>query len=108
MTQLLSIHSWKWIVPCVVSAVKSGAVSFMRNDMAIFYCTAATLESVAMKQDASFFEGKDPVLIYIAKRLRDALRLEGILSSAGVDYGVEADEYKGGIIFHSVRTGAFF
>ena len=40
--------------------------------------------------------------------LRDALRLEGILSSAGVDYGVEADEYKGGIIFHSVRTGAFF
>jgi hypothetical protein len=76
--------------------------------MAIFYCTAATLESVAMKQDASFFEGKDPVLIYIAKRLRDALRLEGILSSAGVDYGVEADEYKGGIIFHSVRTGAFF
>jgi hypothetical protein len=61
-----------------------------------------------MKQDASFFEGKDPVLIYIAKRLRDALRLEGILSSAGVDYGVEADEYKGGIIFHSVRTGAFF
>jgi uncharacterized membrane protein YeiH len=61
-----------------------------------------------MKQEASFFEGKEAVLIYIAKRLRDALRLEGIFTAAGVDYGVEADEYRGGIIFHAVRTGAFF
>lgn len=61
-----------------------------------------------MKQDPSFFEDKEPVLIYIAKRLRDALRLEGILAGAGLDYGVEADEYRGGMIFHAVRTGAFF
>jgi hypothetical protein len=61
-----------------------------------------------MKQDASFFDGHEPVLIYIAKRLRDALRLEKILTAEGVDYGVEADEYRGGIIFHGVRTGAFF
>ena len=61
-----------------------------------------------MKQNASFFDGKDPVLIYIAKRLRDALRLEGILTEAGLDYGVEADEYQGGIIFRGARTGAFF
>jgi len=61
-----------------------------------------------MKQDASFFEDKESVLIYIAKRLRDALRLEGILDGAGMDYGVETDEYRGGIIFHTVRTGAFF
>ena len=61
-----------------------------------------------MKQESSFFEGKEAVLIYIAKRLRDALRLEGILTEAGLDYGVEADEYRGGIIFHGVRTGAFF
>ena len=61
-----------------------------------------------MKQDASFFEGKEPVLIYIAKRLRDALRLEEVLIQAGVDYGVEADEYRGGVVFRSVRTGAFF
>jgi hypothetical protein len=61
-----------------------------------------------MKQDGSFFDGKDAVLIYIAKRLRDALRLEQLFAAAGLDYGVEADEYRGGIIFHSVRTGAFF
>jgi hypothetical protein len=61
-----------------------------------------------MKQEASFFEGQEPVLIYIAKRLRDALRLESIFTAAGVDYGVEADEYRGGVIFRAVRAGAFF
>ena len=61
-----------------------------------------------MKQDASFFDGAEPVLIYIAKRLKDALKLEGILTHAGVDYGVEADHYRGGIIFQSQRIGAFF
>jgi len=61
-----------------------------------------------MRQEASFFEGKEPVLIYVAKRLKDALRLESILTAAGVDYGVEADEYRGGVIFRTVRAGAFF
>jgi len=61
-----------------------------------------------MKQDASFFEGKQPALVYIAKRLRDALRLESVLTSAGLDYGVEADSYTGGVIFRSARVGAFF
>jgi hypothetical protein len=61
-----------------------------------------------MRQEASFFEGKDPVLVYIAKRLNEALRLEAAFSAAGLDYGVEADEYRGGFIFQRVRTGAFF
>jgi hypothetical protein len=61
-----------------------------------------------MKQEARFFDGKEPVLIYIAKRLNDALKLEGLLTEAGLDYGVEADEYRGGIIFATTRTGAFF
>ncbi len=61
-----------------------------------------------MKQDADFFEGKNPSLIYIAKKLRDALALEQILTQAGLDYGVEADNYRGGFIFQSERIGAFF
>ena len=61
-----------------------------------------------MKQDAPFFEGKDPTLIYIAKKLKEALRLESIFTSAGLDYGVEADEYRGGVVFRSLRVGAFF
>jgi len=61
-----------------------------------------------MKQDASFFEGHEPELIYIAKRLRDALEVEGLLEAAGVDYGVETDTYTGGLLFRSERVGAFF
>jgi hypothetical protein len=68
--------------------------------------SAITIESV--KQEASFFEGKEPILVYIAKRLKDALRLESVLDEAGVDFGVEADEYRAGVIFRAVRTGAFF
>jgi hypothetical protein len=61
-----------------------------------------------VKQEAAFFEGKEPVLVYIAKRLKDALRLETVLEQAGVDFGVEADEYRAGVVFRTVRTGAFF
>lgn len=61
-----------------------------------------------MRQEPSFFEGREPVLVYIAKRLNEALRLESIFSTAGVDYGVEADEYRGGFIFQRARAGAFF
>jgi hypothetical protein len=61
-----------------------------------------------VRQDASYFEGKDAVLVYIAKRLRDALRLESVLTAAGLEYGVETDHYYGGTIFRRERVGAFF
>jgi hypothetical protein len=61
-----------------------------------------------MKQEASFFEDREAVLVYIAKKLKDAVQLESVLTEAGVDYGVEADEYRGGIIFAAARIGAFF
>jgi hypothetical protein len=57
-----------------------------------------------MKQDAAFFEDKESVLIYIAKKLKEALRLETALTEAGIDYGVEADEYRGGVVFRSARV----
>jgi hypothetical protein len=61
-----------------------------------------------MKQSVEYFEGQEAELIYIARNLREALRLESILTEAGVDFGVEADEYQGGVIFRRTRTGAFF
>jgi hypothetical protein len=61
-----------------------------------------------MKQDASFFDGHEPELVYIAKRLRDALEIEGLFEAAGVDFGVETDSYTGGLLFRSERVGAFF
>ena len=61
-----------------------------------------------MKRDASWFEGAEPELVFVAKRLRHAQRLEGLFDEAGTDYGVEPDHYESGIIFRSVRVGAFF
>jgi hypothetical protein len=61
-----------------------------------------------MKRDADFFGDSQVALIYIAKRLSEALRLETLLTDAGVDYAVEPDKYKGGVIFASERIGAFF
>ena len=61
-----------------------------------------------MKQESSYFDGQEPQLLYIAKRLRDAKELEELLTAAGVDYGVETDEYEGGVVFRRVRVGAFF
>jgi hypothetical protein len=61
-----------------------------------------------MKRDADYFDGGEPVLLYIAKKLKDALALEKVLTDSGVDYGVEPDRYRGGFIFQSERVGAFF
>lgn len=61
-----------------------------------------------MKRDPDYFGDGQAELVYIAKRLKDALRLESILTAAGVDYGVETDKYRGGVVFQSERVGAFF
>ncbi len=48
------------------------------------------------------------VLVYIARKLKEALALEETLTAAGLDYAVETDTYMGGVIFRGERTGAFF
>jgi hypothetical protein len=61
-----------------------------------------------MRREPDHFGEQELTLIYIAKRLKDALHLEKVLTDAGLDYLVEPDKYSGGIIFRSERVGAFF
>ena len=61
-----------------------------------------------MKRESEDFVDRELTLIYIAKRLTEALRLEKLLDDAGLDYLVEPDKYSGGVIFQSERVGAFF
>jgi hypothetical protein len=61
-----------------------------------------------VRQDADFFGDREMELIYIAKRLRDALKLEAALTESGLEYAVETDRYVGGVLFRSERVGAFF
>jgi hypothetical protein len=61
-----------------------------------------------MRPESDSSEDDDLILIYIAKRLKEALALEEILTAAGLEYLVEPDTYRGGIIFATERIGAFF
>ena len=61
-----------------------------------------------MLQNADHFGDQELDLIYIAKKLKEALALEELFTASGLDYLVEPDHYSGGIIFRSERVGAFF
>ncbi|HYP12964.1 MAG TPA: hypothetical protein VEQ63_03495 [Bryobacteraceae bacterium] len=61
-----------------------------------------------MRQDPEEFGESELTLLYIAKKLKEALALEELLTAAQIDYLVEPDTYRGGIIFASERIGAFF
>ncbi len=62
-----------------------------------------------MRREPDFFgEGEELVLVYIARKLKEALAIEKLFTENGLDYLVEPDLYSGGIIFRTERTGAFF
>jgi hypothetical protein len=61
-----------------------------------------------MRQEPDFFGEAELCLLYIAKKLREALALEDVLTRSNIDYLVETDTYRGGVIFVSERVGAFF
>lgn len=61
-----------------------------------------------MRREPDFFGEVELSLVYIAKKLKEALALEEILTRAEIDYLVEPDKYRGGVIFASERVGAFF
>jgi hypothetical protein len=63
---------------------------------------------VKMRREADFFGEQELVLVYVAKRLKEALKLEGLLDSAGLDYLVDPAPYQSGILFRAQRVGAFF
>lgn len=61
-----------------------------------------------MRREPEFFGEEELALIYIAKRLKEALALEERLTERSMDYLVEPDTYTGGVIFRRSRVGAFF
>ncbi len=62
-----------------------------------------------MRREPDYFGDEEELeLVFVAKRLKEALRLEEVFTAAGLDYLVEPDRYSGGVIFRSERVGAFF
>ncbi len=60
------------------------------------------------RREPEHFEGIEPALVYVARKLRYAVRVEALLTEAGIDYVVETDTFAVGFIFRAQRTGAFF
>jgi hypothetical protein len=61
-----------------------------------------------MRTEPEDFGEAEMRLIHVARKLKEALRVEDVLTSAGLDYVVELDEYSVGTIFRRRRIGAFF
>jgi len=61
-----------------------------------------------MRQAPDYFADRELNLIYIAKKLKEALAIEKLFTDSGLNYLVEPDRYTGGTIFRSERVGAFF
>jgi hypothetical protein len=61
-----------------------------------------------VRRDPDFFGEAELDLIYMARRLRDALKLEALLTEAGIEYLVETGLYTSGLLMRRELTGAFF
>ena len=61
-----------------------------------------------VRRDPEFFGEAELDLLYMARRLREALKLEALLTDAGIEYLVETGSYTGGLLMRRELTGAFF
>ncbi len=61
-----------------------------------------------MRRDPTEYEGRELELIYVAAKLEEAQQLEQILDQEGIDYTIQVEQYRAGVLFQSTRAGAFF
>ncbi|HMF78905.1 MAG TPA: hypothetical protein VK604_24825 [Bryobacteraceae bacterium] len=61
-----------------------------------------------MKREPEFFGDTELNLVFMARRLREALKIEEIFTAANIDYLVETGTYTGGMLLKRELTGAFF
>ncbi len=61
-----------------------------------------------MRREPEFFGDQELVLVFVGRRLKEALALEEVFDAGGLDYAVIPTRYTGGLLFRSERVGAFF
>jgi hypothetical protein len=70
------------------------------------FLSSATV--LPVRRDSDFFGDVELPLLYLARALRDALKLEDLLAAGGVDYLVETGMYTSGFLIRRELTGAYF
>lgn len=61
-----------------------------------------------MRRGTEHFGDAELDLLYMARRLRDAVKLEEILTAAGVEYLIETGTYTAGFLVKRDLAGVFF
>lgn len=61
-----------------------------------------------MRQDQDYFGDQELILVFVAKSLKKALALEKVFDAGSLDYAVVPTHFTSGLLFRSVRIGAFF
>jgi hypothetical protein len=61
-----------------------------------------------MRIDPQEYNSEELDLIYIAAAVDEGQQVEAILDEHGIDYAIQVEQYRSGVIFASVRAGAFF
>ena len=61
-----------------------------------------------MRRETDYFGEAELDLVFMARRLRDALQMENLLTARGVDYLVETGTYSSGFLMRRNLAGAFF
>ncbi len=59
-------------------------------------------------QEPDFFAEQELVLVYMARRLKDALAVEKLFDERGLEYALETGPYQSGLLFRSTKIGVFF
>ncbi len=61
-----------------------------------------------MRREPEFFGDQELVLVYMARRLKDALAVEQSFTESGVDYALETGPYLSGLLFRTTKIGVYF
>lgn len=61
-----------------------------------------------MRREPEHFDGIEPLLLYVARKLEHAIEVERLLTEAGIDFVLETDTFATGVVFRTERIGVFF
>jgi hypothetical protein len=61
-----------------------------------------------MRREPDFFTDAELVLVYLARRLNESLKVEELFTGNEIDYLVETGTYLGGFLFRRELIGAYF
>ena len=61
-----------------------------------------------MRREPEFFDEEELTLVYMARRLRDAIAVEKIFDERELDYVLETGPYQSGLLFRTSKVGVYF